>query len=162
MDATLKLLEQKESHLLRKLHDTCAKERQHNQVLHDIMTSPRERRELRFDNYFYSYINDPSGKIGSPNLSPFNTARGSGDGSHRQTTSHHVSPRVQGQSTVSERDRQKPFVRLPPDPRRAQIVAENMRLDPSLEIKVLSSMDLASERANEEPKRYANIVQQIL
>lgn len=53
-------------------------------------------------------------------------------------------------------------MRLPPDPRRAQIVADNMRLDPSLEVRVLTSEDLASERANEDPKRYSDIVQQIL
>jgi len=61
--------------MLNHLHETYAKERLHNKTLIDVKTSPIPRRELRFDNYFYSYINDPSGTLGSPNLSPFNTAR---------------------------------------------------------------------------------------
>lgn len=157
IDQALKGLEEKESQMLGRLHETLAKERAHTQTLLDVKTSPAPHRELRFDNYFYSYINDPTGTLGTPNLSPFNTAR--------TETHRHQSPRPAPEKKEEPVPVpvpvQAPFQRRPSDPRRAQIVAENMRVEPG--VRVMTSEELGAEKADDgEYPAESDIVQQIV
>ncbi len=57
---------------------------------------------------------------------------------------------------------QSPLPKRPFDPRRAQIVAENMRVGPG--VRTMTSEELGAEKANEDNKEYAqqDIVQQIV
>lgn len=58
MAGTIKHLELKEVQMIQRLSETYAKERRHKEVLHQTKQQRLEKRELRYDNYYFSSIDN--------------------------------------------------------------------------------------------------------
>lgn len=56
MASTIKHMELKEVQIIQRLSETYAKERRHKDILHQTKQQRLEKRELRYDNYYFSYI----------------------------------------------------------------------------------------------------------
>lgn len=56
MQSSIKELEEKEAQMLQKLSRTYAQEKKHKEMLQKTKETKVAKRILRYDNYFFSYI----------------------------------------------------------------------------------------------------------